>query len=132
MNLDAATAAIRLLATAAGVANADAVTITLSPYKGNGERSFMKGAKLATATGWGQHLVTVHGPTRSLFVPSAEGRDEEAAIAALFAKCREWSESALNFAIAEEQRLLDEARKATESVKALNVEARRAAMLAAQ
>jgi hypothetical protein len=74
----------------------------------------------------------VHGPTRSLFVPSAEGRDEEAAIAALFAKCREWSESALNFAIAEEQRLLDEARKATESVKALNVEARRAAMLAAQ
>jgi hypothetical protein len=132
MNLDDATATLRILATAAGVANPDAVTITLSPYKGNGERTFMKGAKVATATGWGQRLVTVYGPTRSLFAPSAEGRDEEAAIAALVTKCREWAESALDAAIADEQRLLDEARKATEAAAALNIAVRRAAMHAAR
>lgn len=131
MNLDAATATLRLLAAVAGVPNADAVTVTVTPYKGNGERTFMKGAKVATATGWNQRVATAYGPAR-VFVPNAEGRDEGAAIENLVAKCRELASSALDAAIAEEKRLLDEARAAIEATKALNVEARRAALLAAQ
>ncbi len=129
MNLDAATATLRVLAAVAGIANPDSVSITVTPYKGNGERSFMKGAKVATATGWVHRVVTGYGPARS-FVPSEEGRDEGAAVEALVAKCRGLAEFDLSAAIAEEQRLLDEARKATVAAAALNVDARRAAMLA--
>jgi hypothetical protein len=130
MNLDAATATLRILASVAGVPNADSVSITLAPYKGNGERTFMKGAKVATATGWNQRVATAYGPAR-VFVPNAEGRDEVAAVENLVVKCRALAESVLDDAIAEEKRLLDEARAAIEATKALNVEARRA-MLAAQ
>lgn len=131
MSLDAATAALRALALVAGVPNADSVTITVTPYRGNGERTFMKGAKVATATGWNQRVATAYGPAR-VFVPNTEGRDEGAAIENLVLKCRALAESVLDDAIAEEKRLLDEARAAIEATKALNVEARRAALLAAQ
>ena len=130
MNLDAAIATLRVLAAVAGVPNPDAVTIAVTPYKGVGERTFNKGAKVATATGWNQRLATGYGPTR-VFVPAAEGRDEAGAVETLVAKCRELAASALDAAIAEEKRLLDEARAAIEATKALNVEARRAALLAA-
>mgnify|MGYP003560018745 CR=1 FL=1 len=131
MNLDAATATLRLLAAVAGVPNPDSVSITVTPYKGNGERTFMKGAKVATATGWNQRLATAYGPARAVG-PNADGRDEGAAVENLVVKCRALAESALDADIAEEKRLLDEARAAIEATKALNVEARRAAMLAAQ
>ena len=130
MNLDAAIATLRVLAAVAGVPNADAVSIAVTPYKGNGERTFMKGAKVATATGWNQRVATAYGPAR-VFVPNADGRDEVAAVENLVVKCRALAESVLDDAIAEEKRLLDEARAAIEATKALNVEARRA-MLAAQ
>lgn len=131
MNLDAATATLRVLAAVAGIANPDSVSITTTPYKGNGERSFMKGAKVATATGWNQRVATAYGPAR-VFVPNADGRDEVAAVENLVVKCRALAETMLDDAIAEEKRLLDEARAAIEATKALNVEARRAAMLAAK
>ena len=130
MNIADATATLRALALVAGVPNPDAVTITITPYRGNGERTFMKGAKVATATGWNQRVATAYGPAR-VFVPDAEGRDEAAAIENLVVKCRALAESVLDDAVAEEKRLLDEARAAIEATKALNVEARRAALLAA-
>ena len=50
MNLDAATATLRLLAAVAGVPNADSVTVKIAPSKGAG--AYRKGWFRATALGW--------------------------------------------------------------------------------
>ncbi len=123
MNLDAATATLRALAAIAGVPNPDAVSIAVTPYKGHSARVH-RGWRTATAMGWPS------GTRRpGLYAAAAS---EEAAINALVSHARFVAEYALVCAAAKEQRLLGEARKATEAAAALNVEARRAALLAAQ
>lgn len=128
MNLDAATATLRALAIVAGVPNADSVTITVTPYKGYGERSHRKGWRVATAVGWPSR--DFPSDRRSSQLTTDEFADDAAAVDELVRIANLWAEFTIEDATAEEQRLLDEARKATEAAKALNVEARRAALLA--
>lgn len=113
MNLDAATQTLRLLATVAGVPNADAVTIKLAPYRGPGERSYKKGRRVATAVGWPT------GYQSEQFASS--GADDAAAVEELLRITKRRAQSAVDGAKYEAARLSDVARDATTA--AANAEA---------